>query len=137
MAYCICSHLQSGGENFLTAPMRKIINDIISNPKWKVAIIWGLAIGCFDIFINKTIGNITWKSDHITHVISISPFIALILIALFSYFYLHLLLLGAFCGFASSFPYFYILFPLFLKVASGGWLYQLSFSQLLFSLHQV
>ena len=33
----------------------KIVDNIVSNPRWKVAIIWGLAIGCFDIFVYEVI----------------------------------------------------------------------------------
>ena len=70
----------------------KIIDNIVSNPRWKVAIIWGLAIGCFDIFVYEVI-----------HIF----FVGLIIIAFFSYFYLSSLILGALCGATSAIPYFF------------------------------
>jgi len=99
--------------------MIQTIEKIISNSKWKTAVIWGIAIGCFDIFINGVIGHLTWKSSHTIYVVSISPLIALILIGLFSYFYLRSLLLGALCGVTCAIPYFFYNLPFILQ--TGFW----------------
>jgi len=71
-----------------------------------IVFIWGLAIGCFIIFIDEIIGFLSWKSDSTIYVISPSPLFGLLIIGLFSYFYLRSLLLGALCGIACRVPFF-------------------------------
>ena len=90
-----------------------MIREIIIDSKWKVAFLWGIAIGCFGIFVNEVIGH--------AYAVSIGSTIALIFIGFFSYFYLHSLLLGALCGFACAIPYFFYTLSYIMRVEVRYW----------------
>ncbi len=100
---------------------RNIVRRILENPKWKAAVIWGIAIGCFDIFVNVVVGRITWKSSNTIYVVSVGPLIALIFIGLFSYFYLRSILLGALCGITCAIPYFFYSLSFILQTKATFW----------------
>jgi hypothetical protein len=108
--------LKIGGDSKLL----KKIKTIVLNPKCLIAVIWGFAIGCLTISIDQIIGYFHWKSGHAIVIFSPSPLIGLLIIGLFSFFYLRSLILGALCGVACEVSLFFqslFLFPLWINIS--------------------